>query len=143
MTSVCHCCRSSISSLNDEAAKATKKLSEASKLLRKVREDLAAQINNLVNLTSLLHRGDEDLKNDLNTLRRHEMNSPLVREAIIAGNTLFNNFYLGECMDRGAVMECFLLQKHTVLFLSLHFTITFLEYSTRTVGLNVSLFTHM
>lgn len=77
--------RSSISSLNDEAAKATKKLSEASKLLRKVRVDLSSQIDHFINLTNLLQRGDEELKNDLNRMRRHEMNSPLVREAIIAG----------------------------------------------------------
>ncbi|WAR02615.1 NOE3-like protein [Mya arenaria] len=76
--------RSSISSLNDEAARATKKLNEASKLLRKVREDLSLQITNLINLTSLLQRGDEELKNDFNTIRRHEINSQLVREAIIA-----------------------------------------------------------
>ncbi|XP_060561837.1 myocilin-like isoform X2 [Ruditapes philippinarum] len=76
--------RSSISSLNDEAHKATKKLSDASKLLRKVREDLTLQINNLINLTTLLQRGDDELKNDLNTLRRHDLTSPLAREAIIA-----------------------------------------------------------
>ncbi|XP_053375608.1 olfactomedin-like protein 2B isoform X3 [Mercenaria mercenaria] len=76
--------RSSISSLNDEAHKATKKLSDASKLLRKVREDLTLQINNLINLTSLLQRGDDELKKDLFTLRNHELTSPLVREAIIA-----------------------------------------------------------
>lgn len=76
--------RSSISSLNNEAAKATKKLADASKLLRKVREDLTQQINNLINLTSLLQRGDEELKRDLNTLRRHELSSPLAREALAA-----------------------------------------------------------
>lgn len=76
--------RSSITSLNDEAHKASKKLSDASKLLRKVREDLNAQINNLINLTNLLQRGDDELKKDLGTLRRHELTSPLVREAIIA-----------------------------------------------------------
>ena len=81
----CIFCRSSISSLHDEAARATKKLTEAGKLLRKVREDLNLQITNLINLTSLLQRGDEDLQNDFVTIRRHELNSQLVREAIIAG----------------------------------------------------------
>lgn len=76
--------RTSIATLNDEAHKATKKLSDASRLLRKVREDLSVQINSLINLTNLLQRGDEELKRDLETLRRHELTSPLVREAIIA-----------------------------------------------------------
>ncbi|KAH3877046.1 hypothetical protein DPMN_000901 [Dreissena polymorpha] len=76
--------RSSIASLNDEAKRASKKLIEANKLLKKVREDLSVQITNLINLTSLLQKGDEELKNDFNTIRRHELTSPLVREAIIA-----------------------------------------------------------
>jgi len=77
--------RSSISTLNREAARASKKLTEANKLLRKVREDLNLQITNLINLTSLLQRGDDELQNDFVTIRRHELNSQLVREAIIAG----------------------------------------------------------
>ncbi|KAL4223234.1 hypothetical protein ACF0H5_016706 [Mactra antiquata] len=76
--------RSSISSLNDEAHKATKKLSEASKLLRKVREDLSAQIHTVINLTTLLQQGDDEIKKDLLTLRHQELASPLLREAIIA-----------------------------------------------------------
>ena len=76
--------RSSIASVKNEYVKATRKLTDASKLLRKAREELTIQVNNLINLTSLLQRGDEELKRDLDTLRRHELTSPLVREAIIA-----------------------------------------------------------
>ena len=76
--------RSSITSVKNEYVKATKKLTDASKLLRKAREELTAQVNNLINLTSLLQRGDNELKQDLDTLRTHELTSPLVREAIIA-----------------------------------------------------------
>lgn len=46
------------------------------------------QINNLINLTNLLQRGDDELKKDLFTLRNHELTSPLVREAIIAGKII-------------------------------------------------------
>ena len=76
--------RSNIASVKHEYVKATKKLTDASRLLRKAREELTVQVNNLINLTSLLQRGDEELKHDLDTLRRHELTSPLVREAIIA-----------------------------------------------------------
>ena len=77
--------RSDIASLNDETAKAIKKLNDASKLLRKVRDDLNLQNSQILNLTSLLHKGDEELKKDFDNLRRHELSSPLVREAFIAG----------------------------------------------------------
>ena len=76
--------RSNIASVRHEYIKATKKLTDASRLLRKAREELTVQVNNLINLTGLLQRGDEELKRDLDTLRRHELTSPLVREAIIA-----------------------------------------------------------
>lgn len=75
---------SSIASVKHEFIKATKKLTDASRLLKKAREELTVQVNNLINLTSLLQKGDEELKRDLETLRRHELTSPLVREAIIA-----------------------------------------------------------
>ena len=76
--------RSSIASVKNEFLKATKKLTDASRLLKKAREELTAQVNKLINLTSLLQLGDDQLKRDLDILRSHELTSPLVREAIIA-----------------------------------------------------------
>ena len=77
--------RSSIATLNDETHKATKKLNDASKLLRKVREDLTNQVNNAINLSSMLQEGDDELKQDLEQLRKHGFESSLAWESMIAG----------------------------------------------------------
>ncbi|KAL3857329.1 hypothetical protein ACJMK2_012007 [Sinanodonta woodiana] len=75
---------SSVTTIRDEGEKAMEKLKDAAVLLRKSRERMSSQINKLNNLTTLLQKGDSELKRDLDTLREKDLSSPLVRESIIA-----------------------------------------------------------
>ena len=80
--------RSNIATLKDETHKATKKLNDASKLLRKVREDLTSSLNNPDELSKTLQMGDGQLTDDIEQLRKHGFESSLAWESMIAGKCI-------------------------------------------------------